>query len=197
MRDEDMVPVAAIEGWRRGEEQAVRVVFGVYYARAVRLAALSGLGIDEAQDCAQEAFVHAFGRRQQLRDPQAFPLWFHRIVTHHILDLLGERRRGKEVGLDSAAALAEDWQRQQVPQPDEVAIAAEQRAALWSSVQALPPRYRVPLVLRYYGNFSPREVARLMGTREGTMRVTLHRALRQLRLQAPEDATHEQLATLG
>ncbi len=197
MRDEDTVPVAAIEGWRRGEEQAVRAVFGIYYARAVRLAALSGLGMEEAQDCAQEAFVHAFERRLQLRDPQAFPLWFHRIVTHHILDVLGERRRGKEVGLDSAASLTEDWQRQRTPQPDEVAIAAEQRAALWSSVQALPPRYRVPLVLRYYGNFSPGEVARLMGTRNGTMRVTLHRALQQLRLHAHDGAIGELLSTVN
>ncbi len=42
------------------------------------MADLSGLAPDEAQDCAQEAFVQAFTRRGQLRDAQAFPLWFHR-----------------------------------------------------------------------------------------------------------------------
>jgi RNA polymerase sigma-70 factor (ECF subfamily) len=197
MHEVEAAPVAAIEGWRRGEEQAVRAVFGAYYPRAVRLGVLSGLGMDEAQDCAQEAFVHAFERRLQLRDPQAFPLWFHRIATRHILELLEKRKRGKEVGLDSAASLIEDWQRRQMPQPDEEAIAAEQRDALWSKVQALPPRYRVPLVLRYYGNFSPHEVAHVMGTRPGTMRVTLHRALHQLRLHAHDGVILEQFAALG
>src|SRR5215469_13443610 len=84
------------EGWRRGEEAAVRALFGLYFPRAVRIGALSGLTLDEANDCAQEAFVHAFERRGQLRDPQAFPLWFHRILTRRILDSLAARARRRE-----------------------------------------------------------------------------------------------------
>jgi hypothetical protein len=63
---------AAIRGWQRGDEAAVRAVFDAYYPRTLRLAALSGLARAEAEDCAQEAFVHAFERRAQLRDVKAF-----------------------------------------------------------------------------------------------------------------------------
>jgi RNA polymerase sigma-70 factor (ECF subfamily) len=147
----------------------------------VRIACLSGLAPDAAQDCAQETFVHAFERRAQLRDPQAFPLWFHRILTRRILDALGASDRRHEEPLAEAEQLAEDWQRREPAQPDTLAVAAEQRAELWRYVQTLPPSYRVPLVLRYYGDFSIREVAELVGAREGTVRVTLHRALGLLR----------------
>jgi len=90
-------------------------------------------------------------------------------------------RQGKEVPLESAAELTEDWMRQHPATPDDVALLAERRAALWRGVQQLSPHYRVPVVLRYYGHFSVREVADMLEVREGTLRVTLHRALAQLR----------------
>jgi RNA polymerase sigma factor (sigma-70 family) len=35
--------------------------------------------------------------------------------------------------------------------------------------------------LRYFGGFTTREIAEMLDAREGTVRVTLHRALTQLR----------------
>jgi RNA polymerase sigma-70 factor, ECF subfamily len=175
------VPPATITSWQQGDEQAVRAVFNLCYPQAVRLAVLSGLSTDAAQDCAQEAFLHAFERRLQLRDPVAFPLWFHRIVTRHILDACRGKQNAREAPLEAADKLYEDWRRYQPQQPDEVVISAEEYSQIWQNVQLLPPLYRVPLVLRYYGDFSLHEVAKLMGKREGTIRVTIHRALQQLR----------------
>lgn len=180
------VAAEIIRAWQRGEEPATRAVFDVYFPRAARLAALSGMSLDEAQDCAQEAMMQAFERRRQLRDPQAFSLWFHRIATRQMLDTLERRHRGREAPLDDAADLVEDWQRQRAPQPEEQALLAERREALWESIQALAPRYRIALALRYYGEFPLREIAEMLSMREGTLRVTLHRALAQLREQVIE-----------
>ncbi|MEO7003034.1 MAG: RNA polymerase sigma factor [Ktedonobacterales bacterium] len=180
--DDAMRLLDVLDAWRRGEEEGVRTVFASYYPRAVRLAALSGLHADEAQTCAQDAFTRAFERREQLRDLRAFPLWFHRIVTRAILDTLAARHADREVALDAVGDLAESWARESSPQPEALALAAEQRAAVWERIQRLPTNYRVPLVLRYYGDFSVREVAEMMDLREGTLRVTLSRALARLRL---------------
>src|SRR5262249_18659631 len=139
-------------------------------------------------DCAQEAFTHAFERRAQLRDLKAFPLWFHRIVTRRILDTLSAPSRRAEAPLQETNEPAEDWQRNRPAQPDELVIEAERRLEILLRIEDLPPNYRVPLVLRYYGNFSMREVAELTGVREGTVRVTIHRALAQLRLNAQSEA---------
>jgi RNA polymerase sigma-70 factor (ECF subfamily) len=179
--------LALLEGWRRGDEGAVRALFDAYYPRAVRLAVLSGLTLTQAQDCAQEAFVRAFERRRQLRDPKAFALWFHRLLTRHVLDTCEAAGKNRAVSLDEVGDLPEDWHRRGPTQPEEFAIAAEEGSQLWRRVQLLPARYRIPLVLRYYGDFSLREVAELMGMREGTTRVTIHRALAQLRAQSTTD----------
>lgn len=184
MHDDEAANVAA---WQRGEEAGIRTLFETWYPRAVKLAVLSGLASAEAEDCAQEAFVHAYTRREQLRDPRAFPLWFHRIVTHRVLDALARRHPEREVRLEAAGELDERWDRTRAPRPEEAALAAECTAELWRAIERLPSAYRVPLVLRYYGGFSVREVAAMMDVREGTLRVTLHRAIGHLRaLAAPE-----------
>lgn len=177
---------ATITAWQQGDEQAVRFIFDIFYPRAVRFAVLSGIRAESAQDCAQEAFVHAFQRRHQLRDPEAFPLWFQRIVTRHVLDVLRGQQRNKEEPLEATGELSEDWEQHQTAQPDEAAIIAEEREYLWRAVQLLPPQYRVPLVLHYYSDLSFREIAAVMGKREGTIRVKVHRALQQLRARSQE-----------
>jgi RNA polymerase sigma-70 factor (ECF subfamily) len=177
---------AIIAAWQQGDEQAVRTLFNLHYPHLVRQAALSGLPLEEAKDCAQEAFLRSFEYRKQLRDLTAFPLWFQRITTRHIFNTIKARQRHRNVPLDEANELSEDWQRTQIPLPDEVAISAESQEQLWSCVQALPPNYRVPLVLRYYDDLSLSEVADILGKREGAIRVIIHRALRRLRLSSQE-----------
>ena len=173
---------ALIKAWQQADEQAVHTLFNQYYPRTVRLAVLSGLTLDEAQDCAQGAFVRAFERRGQLRDPAAFPLWFQRIFTHHLLDTLKARQRHRPLSLEEL-----DKEKEGSPVThllEEGVISAERRRQLWQRVQALPSTYRVPLILRYYEDYSLREIAEVLGKREGTIRVTMHRALQRLRLDA-------------
>lgn len=177
-----------LHGWRRGDEAATREVFSRYYPRAVRIAMLSGLPSADAQDCAQDAFVQAYERRMQLRDLKAFPLWFHRIVTRRILDTLtGPRQR--ELALESESG-ADSWSAAQIasyaPASDELVVRAEEREEIWRWVQTLAPRARTAIVLRYYADFSAREVASMLDVREGAARVILHRAIADLRERARE-----------
>jgi RNA polymerase sigma-70 factor (ECF subfamily) len=172
-----------LQGWRRGDEAAAREVFARYYPRAVRIALLSGLSSADAQDCAQDAFVQAYERRTQLRDLKAFPLWFHRIVTRRILDMLvGPRQR--EHALVDDSSTEERNTLSYAPPSDDLVIRAEEREEIWRWVQALAPRVRTAIVLRYYADFSTREVASMLDVREGAARVILHRAIAELRERA-------------
>ena len=178
-----------IRAWQRGEEDAVRAVFDAWYPKAVRLGVLGGLGMDRAQDCAQDSFVHAFERRDQLRDPEAFVVWMYRILTRTVMDATAARIEAC-TSLPAEGDVAEDWARNQVPMPDAVALSEEQREAIWQQVEQLPPSYRVPIVLRYYHGFSTREIADIVGIKPGALRVTLHRAIQRLRLSMVTDVSH-------
>jgi RNA polymerase sigma-70 factor (ECF subfamily) len=179
-----------LQGWRRGDETAAREVFARYYPRAVRIALLSGLSSADAQDCAQDAFVQAYERRAQLRDLKAFPLWFHRIVTRRILDTLAGPRQ-RERALESGTG-DEIWNgAAYAPPSDELVALAEEREEIWRWVQTLAPRARTAIVLRYYADFSTREVASMLDVREGAARVILHRAVTELRELARESRAWE------
>jgi RNA polymerase sigma-70 factor (ECF subfamily) len=189
---------ARLDGWRRGDEAAAREIFAAYYPRAVRIARLSGLSLADAQDCAQDAFVQAYERRTQLRDLNAFPLWFHRIVTRRILDMLTAPARQRERALESgdgAESRSVAPKLSHAPPADELALLAEEREEIWRWVQALAPRARTAIALRYYADFPTREVASMLDVREGAARVILHRAITQLRELARETTVNGPTAT--
>ena len=52
---------------------------------------------------------------------------------------------------------------------------------LLEAIDALPENYRVPLVLKYYGDLSYDEIAEQLGTTRNNVAVLLHRAKRELR----------------
>lgn len=173
--------IELLKRWQRGEEQAVQAIFMRYYPKALHIAELSGLSIEEAQDCAQEAFLHAFRKREQLRVLETFSRWFYRIVTRCLLDTIGHQKHQKEISLEANETEESLWLEDPAFSPDEVVFSKERHELLWKQVQALPTRYRIPLVLRYYGDLSVKEIAVSLGKREGYVRVLLHRALQRLR----------------
>jgi RNA polymerase sigma-70 factor (ECF subfamily) len=179
----DAVAEARIAGWQRGEEAATHAVFEVYYPKAVRLAALSGLTDAEAQDCAQETLVLAFERRTQLRDRAAFTAWFYRIATNLCMDLLRERARSRRIlGIPVALCPAdpedETQPHMEIAQPggtDAIEGIAE-RDHIALALRQMPLKYAAPLVMHGVHGLSYREIAEALGLTPGAAAVRLTRA---------------------
>jgi RNA polymerase sigma-70 factor (sigma-E family) len=56
-----------------------------------------------------------------------------------------------------------------------------EHAAMWSELQALPPRQRAAIVLRYYEDLSVRETAEAMGCSVGTVKSQVSAGIEKLR----------------
>lgn len=67
------------------------------------------------------------------------------------------------------------------PSPLAALETKEQRRMLLGAIEALPENYRLPLVLKYYGDLSYDEIAEQLGTTRNNVAVLLHRAKRELR----------------
>ncbi len=76
--------------------------------------------------------------------------------------------------------------------PDARAEQSEQRRELARLVATLPPRYRVPLVLRHVQGLSYDEIATITGKPLGTVKSDVHRGARLLRaaLEGNESSLH-------
>ncbi len=127
---------------------------------------------DGSDDVAQEAWVAALEH-----GPQAAPAaraWFGRVVRNHVISQ-ARRQGARRRHLESLRA------RPPVPTPDEILAREEARRRLVAALLELDPLYREPLVLRYYEDLPPREVARRLGVPVETVRTRLKRGIRRLR----------------
>lgn len=120
-----------------------------------------------ADDVVQDAFERAFRSLPTYEPTAPFERWLARIVTNRAIDLL--RRERREAPLEEAAEVAVEW------------AGNEDDAALRRAVAALEPERRLAVVLRYWLDMTPAEIAELSDTPVGTVHSRLARGLADLR----------------
>jgi RNA polymerase sigma-70 factor (ECF subfamily) len=127
---------------------------------------------EDAEEIAQEAFVRAHQRIQQLRDRDAFRSWLSRMTWRLAIDRWrSDRRRITREQQDAAL-----WR----PGVEDVAGARERARHVWLAIDHLPEKLRMTLVLAAIDGHDTREVARLLDVPEGTVKSRLFEARKQL-----------------
>lgn len=135
-------------------------------------------GRAEAEDASQETFVRAYRALDRYDRDQPFVAWVLTIASHHCVDLIRRRARGApfEDGEGDAADLeATD------PAALDVLVDAERDAEVRRAIAALPDRYRLPIVLAYYSEWSYDQIATELGITRNHVGVLLLRARQSLR----------------
>jgi RNA polymerase sigma factor (sigma-70 family) len=128
------------------------------YQRLLCSLAYSALGdIGASEDAAQEAFVTAWIKLGELREPEKLRPWLCAILRHKVSH--ARRRAGREP-VSGAAPLdaAPDAPADDTP-PETAAMENEERALLWAALRDMPEHYREPLVLFYREHRSVEHVA--------------------------------------
>jgi RNA polymerase sigma-70 factor (sigma-E family) len=128
-----------------------------------------------AEDLAQEAFVRAFGRFRDLRQPESFEWYLRRTLVNLTRSHFRRQRTERD-------HLAKQPRREDgVPAAD-----PSERDAMWRTLQQLPPKQRMAIVLRFYEDLSDAQVAEAMRCPLGTAKSLIHRGLERLRSEVRE-----------
>ena len=138
-----------------------------------------------AEDVRQQVFVELFTAIRRFDPERPFAPWLYRIVVNISLKEL--RRRHHSLPLEETAAGLPSLD----PLPDLIAEESEERRAIWTAIQALSPKQRAAVVLRYYHGFSEAEMSVALGCRRGTVKSRLHAARRRLELLLRESGIPE------
>ena len=143
---------------------------------------------DSAMDITQNTFLKVHERRSEWRGDGEIRNWIARIAANESMNFgRGEQRRAAEP-LEFVDAPA-------VP-PNQHAslVRRENERALHRSLEALPERQRLAVVLRYFEGLSSREIAAVLDCSEDTARNTLLRSLRKLRSVLSASGSREALS---
>lgn len=145
-----------------------RIAFGRLYDRYERMVhgiLLAWAPPSDVDDLAQDVFLLALRKLETLRDAGAFGAWLARIARNRAADHHRRSPQTTELTEDIAG-----------PGSD----GGEARAAL-DAIRTLPEAYRETLMLRLVEGMTGPEIADRTGLTPDSVRVNLHRGMKQLR----------------
>jgi len=127
-----------------------------------------------SEDLVQEVFIRILKYRAGYQGESRFVVWMYQIARNAHVDFL--RKRRPEVALDERAEATPGRE----PLPEDRFEADQEAALVRRALDRLPERKREILLLFRYQDLKLREIAELLGVQVGTVKVQVHRALKDL-----------------
>lgn len=129
---------------------------------------------EEARDAAQEVYVRVYRHLSRFRAGEDLHGWLYRITVNVCRDASRRRRR-------SPMGAAESPEPSVPATAEETLLLAERRSSVLEALDTLPSRERAALVLRDLEGLTSEEVARILGSRPGTVRAQIASARSKIR----------------
>jgi len=158
------IEVVLIEAVLAGDRDSFGRLYDMY-APMIHGILLARVPRSEVDDLVQDIFLHAYKKLHTLRDWAAFGPWIAMIARNRAMDFYRRTKETVEVTEDLRA-------------PDNSTSRAKEILQL---IRDLPEAYRETLVLRLVEGMTGPEIAERTGLTPASVRVNLHRGMKQLR----------------
>ena len=150
------------------DEESIRDFLTGDYRRLVAGLSLASGSQATAEDAVQEALARAWERAERGERIVSLKAWVAVVATNIMRSgfrrVLAERRAA---ALSGAAA---------IPARAQTVAATDDRVDVARAIKSLPRRQREVLILRYFADLGLVDIARALGSSEGAVKATLHRA---------------------
>lgn len=123
----------------------------------------------DCEDAVQEALLRAWTKLESLKQPRFFETWLIRILINECRNLY---RRCPPV---------------QQELPENLCAPACEGSELFEALQHLPEKQRITLELHYIEGYKTREIAKMMGVPESTVKWRLAQGRKELKRQIGEE----------
>lgn len=169
-----------VEAARRGDHAAFEVLAAAETGRLYAFARIVLGDAHQAEDAVQDALIRAWRGLPELRDPELWHAWLHRLIVNACTDQ-GRRRVRQSAEVR--------WVRDEAALGDP-ARSIDDHDQLDRGFRRLKPDQRAAVVLHFYLGLTVPEVADALGVPVGTAKSRIHYAVGALRaaLEADERA---------
>ena len=162
----------------RTDEAAFEELYEHFFPRVYNFIFVRLKNSTDADDVTSETFLKMNENLERYDSTKAaFSTWLFRIATNAIIDHTRRRDKSEETEweefFDPAAPEHEEPERQM--------MFGETNRELLLALDKLNERERRIIELRFWGEMKTRSIAEVLGMKESTVRVTLHRTLDKLK----------------
>jgi len=162
------IAASVVEACRRGDRDAFRVLYETYKDNVYSTCLYFFHGdAAEAADVMQEIFLKLFGSIAGFRGDSGFSTWLYRLVRNACLD--AARRKAARSRVPDNVILSS-------PSHEGDLLNAMDAKEIQQAVSSLPPKYRLPILLRYFEDLSYEELSASLNCSMGTVASRLSRA---------------------
>jgi RNA polymerase sigma-70 factor (ECF subfamily) len=164
-----------IRSCRLGDRDAFRALYEAYKDRVYSISLYFFHGDQAvARDVTQEVFLKLITSIGQFRGDAEFSTWLYRLVVNACMDAARRRKSDAAISERSRMALGEPGS-----QEDDFARAQMARSVR-AAVAALPPKFRIAVLLRYFDDLSYEQMAEALHCSMGTVASRLSRGHKML-----------------
>jgi RNA polymerase sigma-70 factor (ECF subfamily) len=171
---------ALIEQVKKGQKQVFSQLVKKYYGTVIYYLLGFGMSRSDAEDISQEAFINAYTKIDQYKSSGSFAGWLLRIARNLHIDKM---RKEKKTETPVDAYTMNEFSDERTP---EIHVISEN--SVNDVFSGLKPRERVIIDLRVFQLLPFAEIAEIMGSSEGNVRLIFHRVITRLRKQHQEKA---------
>lgn len=154
----------------KGNKQALQYLLGLEKEKLYRIAYTYMRNEEDAVEVFQQTVLSAIESIHTLREPAYFSTWLTRICINQSVTTL--RKKNKLVVMDDIAEhlLAKN-------QPEDL----DYKMDVVDALGKLPEKYKTVLLLRFYQDFSIKQIMEILDCPEGTVKTNIHRGLALLK----------------
>ena len=159
---------------KEGNRDAFGQIYNLFYRRIFRYCKFNLRNEQDSQDICQETFLKAWKSISNFTEKKggSFQAYLFRIARNLIIDA---SRKKKEVQLKEYLEIESE------ENLDEHVDKESENQKVKTAIGKLKEKDRQIILLRYFEEMTTAEVAKVIGTKEGAIRVRIHRILKNLR----------------
>lgn len=165
---------------QEGDRTAFRVLIDRYEGMVFDLTNQYANQPEDVEDLAQDIFLKAYRRIDDLRNPDQFASWLYGIALNQCRDYAKNVRREtypfSRTGQEDADIVARETEAQ-----DERLISNERSEQLWAALEELSSTYATPFLLKYRDGLTYTAMSKRLDVSVSALKVRVHRARKKLR----------------
>jgi RNA polymerase sigma-70 factor (ECF subfamily) len=162
-------------------------LYDQYYPRIFGYVLRRSANLEAAQDITSETFLKALGKLWQFQWRNvSFSSWLYKIATNEVRQYFRKAEYKKSVSLEELQE--QGFELLSSHDPENELIEAQEKLEqhqefleVQQRIVRLPARYQEVITLRFFEKKQIKEIAEILGKREGTIKSLLHRAVEKLR----------------